>query len=167
MPDFEHGGGLHDFLHPRRIVHAGQLHQNLILPQSVLFDDGFAHTQLVNAVADGLNGLVHGAVLQVGQGLRLHGNGPGVVRARGQIVFGQTILHDGEQVGSGFRRHAFQHNLVGMIDWIGLGDLGVVDLVRAQIFLQSLDRVVGINIDRVVHLHLQNQVSAALEVEPK
>ena len=33
LPDFQHGGGLHDFLHARRIVHARQLHQNLILAQ--------------------------------------------------------------------------------------------------------------------------------------
>src|SRR5208282_2164198 len=48
---------------------------------------------------------------------------------------------------------------------IGLGDIGVIDLVRPQVFLEARQRVVGIDIDRVVDLHLQNQVRAAIEVE--
>jgi transcriptional regulator of nitric oxide reductase len=81
LPDFEHGGRLHDFLHPRGIVDSRQLHQNLILSQSMLFDDGLAHTQLVNAVSDGLNRLSNGAIFEVGQRLRFHRNRPGVVSA--------------------------------------------------------------------------------------
>ena len=58
------------------IVHARELHQDLILAQSVLLNDRLADAQLVNAVADGLNGQRHRAVLQFSQGLRLHGEGP-------------------------------------------------------------------------------------------
>ena len=165
LPDLEHGGRLHDVLDPRGIVHARQLHQDLVLPKSVLFDDRFAHTQLVNAISDGLNRLGHGAIFEVGQGLRLHGNSPGVIRARGQLVLGKAILHDGEQVRPGFWRHAFQHNLVGIVGRIGFADLGVVDLASPQIGLQTFDRVVRIYIDGIIHLHLQDQVSAALQVE--
>ena len=58
LPDFQHGGGLHDFFHARRIIHAGQLHKNLVVAQSVLLDDRLADAELVNAVADGLDRLL-------------------------------------------------------------------------------------------------------------
>ena len=57
LPDLQHGGRLHDLFDPRRIVHAGQLHQNLILPQTVFLNDRLSHAQLVNPVANGLNRL--------------------------------------------------------------------------------------------------------------
>ena len=68
--DLQHRRGLHDFLHARRIVHARQLHQNLVLPEPVLLDDRLAHAQRVDAVADGLDRLRDGAILQVRQALR-------------------------------------------------------------------------------------------------
>ena len=52
-----------------------------------------------------------------------------------------------------------------MVHRIGLGDVGVIDLARAHVFLQARNRVVGIDVDRVVHLHLQDQVGAAPQVE--
>ena len=54
-----------------------------------------------------------------------------------------------------------------MVHGIRLGDLDVVDLARAHVFFQARHRVIGIHIDRVVHLHLENEVCAALEVEPE
>ena len=34
-----------------------------------------------------------------------------------------------------------------------------------QIVLQPLDRLVGVGLEGVLHLHLQNQVAAALQIE--
>ena len=59
LPDFQHRGGLHDFFHARRIVNARQLHQDLVVAQSVLLDHRLADAELVNAVADGLDRLLH------------------------------------------------------------------------------------------------------------
>ena len=58
LPDFQHGGGLHDFLDAGRIVDTGQLHQNLIVAQAVFLNDRLGNAQLVNAVADGLDRLL-------------------------------------------------------------------------------------------------------------
>ena len=71
------------------------------------------------------------------------------------------------KIRSRLRRHALEHDLVGMIHRVRLGDLGVIDLVSAQVFFQALQRAVGISVHRVVHLHLQNQVGAALQIEPQ
>jgi len=55
--DFEHRGGLHDFLDPRRIVHARKLNENLILAEAMFLNHRLAHAQLVDSIADRLDGL--------------------------------------------------------------------------------------------------------------
>ena len=52
-----------------------------------------------------------------------------------------------------------------MVHRIGLGDVGIADLVRAQVFLEACHRIVGVHVDRVIDLHLQDQVRAAAKVE--
>ncbi len=64
--DLQHGGRLHDVFHACRIIDARQLHQNLVLPQPVFLNRGFADAKLVNAVANGLDGLRDRLILQVG-----------------------------------------------------------------------------------------------------
>jgi len=107
----------------------------------------------------------HGPVLQFSQGLRLHGKGPGIVRARVEVILRQALAYCRTQIRSSLRRHAFQNDLVGPIDWIRLAEFGVIDLVGAQVFLQPLHGAVGISVHRVIDLHLENQVSATLEIE--
>ena len=50
---------------------------------------------------------------------------------------------------------------------IRLGDLAEGDVGGLESVLQPLDRAIGIGIDRVIDLHLQNQVRAALQIEPE
>jgi hypothetical protein len=52
-----------------------------------------------------------------------------------------------------------------MVGGVRLGNLRVVDLADAHLLLEPLDGVVGVHIDSIVDLHLQNQVGPALEVE--
>ena len=68
LADFQHGGRLHDFFHTRRIVDAGQLHKDLVVAESVLLDDRLVDAELIDAVANGLDGLGDGAILQVSRG---------------------------------------------------------------------------------------------------
>jgi hypothetical protein len=63
--NFEHGGGLDEVLHAAGIVDAGELHQDLVLPEPVGLDGGLADAQGVNAVADGIDGLGDGLVLEL------------------------------------------------------------------------------------------------------
>jgi hypothetical protein len=94
----QHGRGLHDLLNTRRVVHTGQLHQDLVLAQSVLLNDRLAHSQLIDAVAYGFYRLRDRLVFQSRQCLRLHDHCPSVLGAGSQIVFRQPIVHDGSQV---------------------------------------------------------------------
>jgi hypothetical protein len=163
--DFEHRRGLHDFLDPRRIVHTRKLHKNLVLAEPVLLDHRLAHAELVNAVADGLDGLGDRAVLQVGEVLRLHRNRPGIFRARAGVVIRQPVGDNVLEIAGLIRRNALDHDHFGMVHRIGLGDVGVIDLVRPHVFFEARNRVVGIDVDRVVHLHLQDQVRPAAQIE--
>src|SRR5579862_3410961 len=52
-----------------------------------------------------------------------------------------------------------------MIHRIRLGDVGVVDLARAHVLFKPRNRVVGIDIDRIVDLHLQNEVGSTAQIE--
>ena len=131
----------------------------------MFLDDRLRYSELVNAVANGLNRLGHSLVLERGQILRLHAQSPAIFGARVQVVLLKPIVHDGTQVGARLRRHSLNHNFVRIVRRIGLGDLGVVDLAGAKLLLHALNGVVGVYIHRVVHLHLQDEVSAALEVQ--
>ena len=91
LPDFQHGGGLHDLFHASRVIHARQLDQNLILPQSVLLNNRLADAQLVHPIPDGLDRLRDGPVFQIRQDRWLHGQGPGILRTRGSVIFRQPV----------------------------------------------------------------------------
>ena len=52
-----------------------------------------------------------------------------------------------------------------MVLRIGLGDFSEGDVGALEGVLQALDRTVAVGVDGVVHLHLQNQVGAALQVK--
>ena len=131
----------------------------------MFLDDRLRYSELVNAVANGLNRLGHSLVLERGQILRLHAQSPAIFGARVQVVLLKPIVHDGTQVGTGLRRHSFNDNSVRIVGRVGLGDLGVVDLPRAQFLLEALNGVIRVDVHRVIDLHLQDQVSTALKVQ--
>ena len=131
----------------------------------MFLDNGFRDPQLIDTVANSLDCLTDGAVLQFRQRLRLHRQGPGVLCSGRQLVLGQAVAHDRAQISAGFRRHTFDNDLVRIIYRVRLADLRVIDLAGAQVRLQSFDRVVRLHIHRIVHLHLKDQVGPAFEVQ--
>src|SRR6185437_7901678 len=167
LANLQHSGGLHDGLDARGIVHAGQLDQDLVLPQTMFFDHRFAHAQLVNAVADGFDSLLHRPVLELGELRRLHGNSVGILGAGRQVVLRQIGVDDVAQVGTVIRRNSLDDNVVGIVGWVGLGDVGKSDVPGAQGGLEALNGLLGIHVHRIINLHLQDEVGAAFEVQAK
>ena len=55
---------LDDSLHPVKVVDAGQLYKNLIVAQAILLNHRLADAQCIHAVADGLDSLLNGFLLQ-------------------------------------------------------------------------------------------------------
>src|SRR6185437_9027847 len=131
----------------------------------MFLDHRLTNTQLVNAVADSLNGLLHRPVLELGQLGRLHSHSVGVLSAGIEVVLGQVGGNDIAQVGTVVRRNPFHHDVVGIICGVRLGNVSKGDVSAAQGSLQALDGLLGVYIDRIIHLHLQDEVGAAFEVQ--
>ena len=60
-PDLERRGAAEDVLRARRVLHAGQLHDDAL--GALLLDDRLGDAELVDAVAQDLDVLLDGAVL--------------------------------------------------------------------------------------------------------
>src|SRR5258708_3837592 len=67
LTNIEPGGLLNQVPNSGGIVCAGQLDQNLIIPQAVFLDRWLAHAQRIDSVANGIDGLGHGAALHVSE----------------------------------------------------------------------------------------------------
>ncbi len=50
---------------------------------------------------------------------------------------------------------------------IGLGDVGEGNFALVELLFEHLDGIVGINVDRIIHLHLQDQVGSAPQIQPR
>src|ERR1700722_10630076 len=165
--DLKHGSGLHNVFDPGRIVYAWQLHQNLVLTEAVLLNGRLAHTQRIDTVADGFNRLRNGLTLQIAEDLGLHGKRPRVVRAGSKVVLRQALVCDIQEIFARIRRDALQDNFVGTILRIRLGDVRESNLFLIQLLFEDFNRVVGVHINSVIHLHLQDQVSSAAQIQTK
>ena len=91
LADLQHRSGLHHFLDACRIVHAGQLDQNLVLANALFLNHRLGNAQLVDTVADGFNRLLDGARLERASTCELQGHRPGVLGPRNQVVFGELV----------------------------------------------------------------------------
>ena len=133
-----------------------------------MFLDGrLAHPKLVNAVADGFDGLSNRLVLHVRQILRLHGESPDVIGSRVQVVFREAFGNDIQQIFASVRRDTFDHNFVRTVLRVGLGDVCEGDFPLVELFFENFDSVVRVNVHRVVDLHLEDQVSSAPQIQAK
>ena len=130
----------------------------------MLLDDRLTHAKLVNTVADGVDGLSDRTILEVGHGLRLHAQSPRILSTGIERVLRQAITHDAAQVSIRFRRHSFDYDLIRIIGRVGLVYVCVVNFSAGEFVLEALHRAIGIAVDGVVHLYLQDQVSSAFEV---
>ena len=171
--NFQNGRRADQFLDARRIVDAGQLHQYLVLiaRPPVLLHRWLRQPELIDAVADGLDGSFHGVALEGHQlgGLEPHRIVAGVLRR--QHIGGIPVVDHAAEGARLDGRDALDVDL----DVIGiLNPLGIVaihadpgDALLAEILLEALHGLVGIRFDGVLYLDLQDQVAAALEVQPK
>ena len=169
--DLEHGGRADQLLGARRIVHAGQLHQHFVLGAglAVLLHGFLGQPELVDTVADGVHGALDRIRFEVVEIRRfqLHRIIGGV--EGGQNVVGIT-LGDETAKGAGLRRGYALDGDLHLLRVFHLGDIRSVhavpgDVLLLEIFLEALRGLVGIRLDRVLHLDFENQVGAALQIE--
>src|SRR6202042_1187975 len=70
---FEAGGGLDGGLDAAEVVDARQLDEDLVAAELVRLDGGLLDAEGVNAGANDIDGLIEGALLDLGDGGGLHG----------------------------------------------------------------------------------------------
>ena len=163
--NLKHGGGLHDVLHASRIVDARELHQNLVVTQTVLLDDRLAHAEGIDASANGVDGLLHGAGFQC-QGLGgLHHQRIAVFGSGLEIVTREIVADDAAKVARLVGRDAANLDYLRTVgighDNVREGDAAFIELVA-----QSLGGPLAVSSNSLVDCDLQYQVSATLEVQP-
>ena len=161
--DLQLGRGLNDALDLRKIGDAGQLHQDLVVTQAVLLDNGFRHAQIVDAFADGLDRLRQRACLNVANGGLFHHH-PKAVRDRVHVVCGVGVaVEDVANRALLGRRYARYGDGIRM-RWIHLGRRGSGS---CQGRVQRLHVTIRGGVDGFGHVYLQHQVGAAAQIEPQ
>ena len=169
--DLEHCRRTDDVLDARRVVDAGQLHQNpeIGIAAALLLHHGFSEAQGVDAVADGLHRAIDRVAFQ-----RQKLGGPHVQTIVGRVDCGddpggQAVRYDAPEGGGFVRRNSFDGDLDGVR---GINGVGLVILHRSerdpgltQLFFEALYGLLRLHFDRILHLHLQHQVAAAAEIE--
>ena len=125
--DFELGGLLDDVFDAGGIVNAGEFDEDLVIAEAVLLDDGLGDAELVDALADGLDGGVEGAGLEVSDGRGAHGELESAVGLRGEIVAGVGGGADERADGAVLGRSDAGDGDGLRVRRIGLGDPGPGD----------------------------------------
>ncbi len=160
-----------DLLHARRVVAAGQLHQNFefgVRPP-VLLHHRFGQTQIVDAGLDRLNRPLHGIALERQQFGRT--DGQTVIRgAHGrQHPSAVAFIDQPAELRRLLRRNSLDENLdvVRFLDALRVVAFEriVIDVLALEVFLQALDHGVRFALYRVLHLHLQHQAAAPTQVQ--
>ncbi len=167
LADFQHGGGLHDFLDAGGIIDAGKLDQYLVIAKAVFLNHRLGDAKLVDTVADGFDRLLDGARLERQQHVRLEGDGPGISGARDQVVFAET----GPEMTE--RRSPAEPDInpaqgdalriIAAGSSLRMSPIG--DVLFLQRILEPLDGLIGFGVDGVVDLDLKDQVGPAAKVK--
>ena len=147
-------------LGPLGILHAGQLDQDAVLP--LLLDRRLRDAELVDPVADGLEPLSDGEVSQGGDLARLHRQDGAPGRLVAFLHLEATLLpQHGLRVGPGLRRGELDDELGGAAAL----DLGHADALFFEAVAHRVAHPIYLGLDRLVDVHAQHEVDAALEVE--
>src|SRR5438045_4567 len=160
--DLQHRGGLHDVFHTRWIVNSRQLHEDLIVTQTVLLNYRFAHSKSIDAPADCIDGLLYRASFEC-RGFRgLQHKRVAVFSSGLKIVAGKIVVNNAAQVTRFIGRETANLNHFGLVR-IGNSDISKGDPSLVQIVAQNIDGTLTLGYNRFVNRNLQNQVSAAFE----
>jgi hypothetical protein len=156
--------GLNDILHTTGIIDARQLDQDLVAAQVVLLNHRLAHAECIDAGADDLDRLLQRMRLQVGHRAGLHGQRPGIVRARSNVVLRAVLrVQDAANIVAAIRGSSADLNGVRTAEI--RRNRANRDAVGLQILLDMRRVAVAGDAYRLIHHHLQDEMGAALEVE--
>ena len=150
---------------PFRVLDSGQLDQD---PVVALGDDlGLRHAELVHAVADRLEALVEGCLLDVGDPLLAELQGHLLAPLDGlgglDLQVGELIGEDLLEIGPGFPGRQLNGDAV-----VGLAlHAAEADALLHEPFLEGIGEPFHGPFHGLLRVHLEDQVHAALKIEPQ
>ena len=160
--ELQHGRALDQALDPFGVVDAGKIDQHLVAGQPFLLDGGLGHAEFVDAVADGLQGLVDRLVAQL-----LLDVGPQRQRdqaaADGIVPVAEIVVEDILDLALVVHERAGDLDLVEPL----AHDLVVLDAAVLEQAAQLGGAHVGLDGQGLVGHDLHDQVHAAFQVEPQ
>ena len=158
--ELKEGGVLDQVLHPFRVVDAGKLDHQPVAAQTLTLDHRLSDAELVDAVADRLQGLVDRLLADV-----VHLVGPAVedhlLAAAPPRPVRHELLEDVGEQGVLVGRQAGESEADRRFG--RAGDAGGALLV--QFLDQAVDVLLGFRPQRIVGQHLEHEVNAAAQVE--
>ena len=166
--ELEQRRGLNDVPHARAVFHAGELnHQFVVVMLAIVGYHRLRQAQLVDAVLDRgpclLERLVPDRRYLAGfQTYRQrHRFGRGVDGPARQVPVRELRADQALNVLRLVLGHSFNDD----VGDVGLAAFGVGDTFRFELIPQTLLVLVGLHVDRIVHVNLQDQVHAAPEIK--
>ena len=145
------------------IRHARELDEDFVAVLPLLRDLRFGHPKFVDATFNRLSCLDHRIQPQLVLDVRLHREGIAAVGTRTAIEVGREIAGGIAERGILGRLHPFDPDLRDR----RRRDAHDRDVAHPQHLAKPLGRLVGFQAYRVVGLHAQHQVHAALQIETK
>src|SRR5713101_6788579 len=153
---------LYDALGAVGIAFAGQLDNDLVVASAVRSDQRLGQAQGVNPAANRLLGLVHGLLLDVCNPRGRNGEDvSGFARRRSDLPIGKLILHQVADRARLLRRDIVHQDL----RIVQLAQLLVLDVLFPELRHDALQHLVRFLADRLLHLYLEDEVRAALQVQ--
>ena len=146
-----------------RVADAGKLDYQFVVVLPVIGDFGFNDSQAVDAFANGIPGLLKRLVTEVHRrrGLQRNDARRRVARHTLKIVVGEALVDQRLQIGGILIGYSFDKEM----GEISFGDVGVGDVAPPHLVAQALHGFIGGDVDRIIHMHLQDQMGPALEIE--
>src|SRR6266403_305189 len=162
---FQLATSLDDGFGASRVTFAGQLYENfVVIADATTLDGRLREAEGVDAALDGFERLGHGRVfnLRDGRGAQSQCVSGGVAGSGREIPNVGVLRADQIAELRELRGFDVAHEDVGIV---GAAYLVVVNILGAQLVGQTVDRLVRFLGNGFLHLHLENQVRAALQVE--
>ncbi len=162
---FELAAGLNHRYCAGRVAFAGQLHQNFVVVAAApRLNRRFRQTESVDAALDRLERLRHRLFLDgsVRRGAKRQCVAGRLTRSSRQVPHILQLRVDQVTERSQLVRSNIAHQNVRVVD---APNLIVANALLAHLARESVQRLIRLLRDGFLHLHLQNQVRAALQVE--
>ena len=156
--------GLNHLFGARGITFTGKLHENFVVFAAVQLNGGFGKAQGVDAALDSFERLGHGVFLNLRDGALAQRQGVSDLIARRRAHVPEIAVLRADEITEGIELFGIDvaHDDVGVVE---AANFVVGNIFSSELRGQAVHGLIGFLRDGFLHLDLQDQVRAALQVE--